>query len=76
MLLLLSILFPAVASAEIESIVPYQEKWGIYELDPQTGSVNLIYSTSHKITTLRLNDAGDTFVFFKRIDGDEDVKSR
>jgi hypothetical protein len=63
-------------ASEIESIVPYQEKWGIYELDPQTGSVNLIYSTSHKITTLRLNDAGNTFVFFKRIDGDEDAKSR
>jgi len=71
MLLMLSILFPAGASAGIESIIPYQEKWGIYELDPQTGSVNLIYTTSQKITTLRLNGAGDTFVFSQRIDGEE-----
>jgi TolB protein len=71
MLLMLSILFPAMASAEIEGVVPYQERWGIYELDPQTGSVNLVYTTFQKITTLRLNGAGDAFVFSQRIDGDE-----
>jgi Tol biopolymer transport system component len=73
MLLILAILFPAVASTEIESIVPYQERWGIYELDPSTWSVNLVYTTSYKITAIRLNNAGDTFAFSQRIDGDEDA---
>ena len=73
MLLILAMLFPAVASAEVESVVPYQERWGIYELDPSTRSVSLIYTTSQKITTLRLNNAGDTFAFSQRIDGDEDA---
>jgi Tol biopolymer transport system component len=71
MLLILAILFPAVASAEIENVVPYQEKWGIYELDPSTWSVNLVYTTSYMITAIRLNNAGDTFAFSQRIDGDE-----
>jgi Tol biopolymer transport system component len=73
MLLMLSILFPAVASAEIESVVSYQERWGIYELDPSTRSVNLVYTTSHRITVIRLNNAGDTFAFSQRIDGEEDA---
>lgn len=73
MLLLLSILFPAVASAEIENIVPYQERWGIYELDLSTWSVNLVYTTSYRITAIRLNNAGDMFAFSQRIDGDEDA---
>jgi TolB protein len=73
MLLILAILFPAVAFAEMESVVPYQERWGIYELDPSTRSVNLVYTTSYMITAVRLNSAGDTFAFSQRIDGDEDA---
>ena len=73
MLLILAILFPAVASAEIENVVPYQEKWGIYELDPSTWRVNLVYTTSYKITAIRLNNAGDTLAFSQRIPGDEDA---
>ena len=72
LILILAILFPAVASAEMESVVPYQERCGIYELDSSTQNVNLVYTTSHMITALRLNSAGDTFAFSQRIDGDAD----
>jgi hypothetical protein len=45
--------------------VPHQEKWGIYALDPADQSVSLIYSTSSEIqaSAIRLNSAGDRFVF-------------
>jgi len=56
--------------------VPYLEKWGIYELDPTTGSVELIYTSPMKMTTLRLNGAGDAFAFSMRIDGEDDAFRR
>ncbi|RLF38903.1 MAG: hypothetical protein DRN12_07740 [Thermoplasmata archaeon] len=43
--------------------VPKDKKWGIYELDLKNNEVKLIYSSPFKISTLRLNNEGDTFVF-------------
>lgn len=53
------------------SVVPYQERWGIYELDPDTGEIELIFSCPDRIVGLRLNRAGERFVFSQRIGGDE-----
>jgi len=52
-------------------IVPYRERWGIYELDPDTGEIELIYSCPDRIAGLRLNGAGDRFVFSRRFGSDE-----
>ena len=72
-LITLFILFTTVAITNSECVIPYQEKWGIYDLEPDTGTVNIIYTSSRKITTLRLNNALDAFVFSQRIDGDDDT---
>jgi len=65
--------FTAILVVVEGSSVPYIEKWGIYEFDPATGSVELIYTSPCKMTTLRLNGAGDAFIFSMRIDGDDDA---
>jgi Tol biopolymer transport system component len=54
--------------------VPHEEKWGIYALNPLTEEVELIYSSSEKISYLRLNNAGNTFVFSQTIGGDDNEK--
>jgi Tol biopolymer transport system component len=51
--------------------VPHEEKWGIYSLDLSTEEVNLIYSTPHEISTVRLNSDGNKFVFSQKIDSDD-----
>jgi Tol biopolymer transport system component len=65
--------FTATLAVVEGSPMPYMEKWGIYELDPATGNVKLIYTSPYKMTTLRLNGAGDAFVFSMRIDEDDDA---
>ena len=55
-----------------ERVVPREDRWGIYALDIATGEVELVYSSSVTISYLRLNSAGDRFVFSQRIDGDAD----
>ena len=74
-LLVLTIIvqFTATLAVVEGGLVPYVEKWGIYELDPVKGSVKLIYTSPRKMTTLRLNGAGDAFVFSMRIDGEDDA---
>jgi Tol biopolymer transport system component len=54
--------------------VPNEGKYGIYALDLSTNKVALVYSTDDEIYTsaLRLNSAGDTFVFAQKIDGADD----
>jgi Tol biopolymer transport system component len=54
--------------------VPNQERWGIYELNLATRNVNLIYSTPDEIysSALRLNHAGDRFVFAQKPAGSSD----
>jgi len=68
-ILTISLLLHSVSAAEP---VPYQYRWGIYELDPATDQIRLIYTSQNKITTLRINPPEDTFAFSMRIDGDED----
>jgi len=50
-------------------VIPHDDKWGIYSLDLTSQKIKLIYSTSNEITTLRLNNRGDTFVFSMKING-------
>lgn len=52
--------------------VPHDKKWGIYALDLETEKITLLYSSSSKLSTLRLNNLGDTFVFSQKIGGDAD----
>ena len=42
--------------------VPYQEEWGIYELDLESGDTQLIYSSSYEINMINLSPDGSTFV--------------
>jgi Tol biopolymer transport system component len=50
--------------------VPHKERWGIYALNLNTFETRLIYSSPNRLTTLRLNDGGDRFVFSQRVGGD------
>jgi len=52
--------------------VPHEDRWGIYALDLATGGVELVYSSSVKIAYLRLNGAGDRFIFSQKVGGDID----
>lgn len=54
--------------------VPHEDRWGIYVLDLATEEVELIYSSSSQVSMLRLSNAGDRFVFSRRIDGDGDER--
>ncbi len=58
-----------------ELTVPYQEEWGIYELNLATQEMKLIYSTPNEIYTsaLRLNSTGNRFVFAQKADGTSDA---
>jgi len=51
--------------------VPYVKKWGMYSLDLSSQKVDLIYSSDNEITTLRLNNIGNQFVFSMKINGNE-----
>ena len=46
-----------------QTAVPQEYRWGIYSLSLDTGEVDLLYSNPETITVLRLNNAGDKFVF-------------
>jgi Tol biopolymer transport system component len=59
----------------IQKTVPHEERFGIYELDPETGDVNLIYSTPNYMCTLYINYNVKRFVFSEKIDGEEDTDS-
>ena len=54
----------------VEKSVPHELRWGIYSLDLSTEEIFLIYSSDSKITTLRLNNQINRFVFSKKINGD------
>jgi Tol biopolymer transport system component len=57
--------------------VPHEGKYGIYAVDPTTGKVTLIYTTSNEMYTsaLRLSNHGDKFVFAQKIDGTSDLNT-
>jgi Tol biopolymer transport system component len=50
--------------------VPHQDRWGIYALDLDTQATALIYSSSDELTTLRLDDVSNRFVFSQQVGGD------
>ena len=61
------------APPSIAMTVPHQEKWGIYFLDLTAQEVDLLYSSPQRITTLRLNHAGNRFVFSQPVGGDDNA---
>ncbi|KPJ54140.1 hypothetical protein AMJ39_01690 [candidate division TA06 bacterium DG_24] len=59
-------------SPEETRTVPHQGRYGIYALDPVTEEVELVVSSSGNYAFLRLSNAGDRFLFSRKIDGDAD----
>lgn len=57
----------------VQQIVPNEERWGIYRLDLETQTVELIYSSPVQISSLRLNGAGDRFVFSQKVGGEDPI---
>lgn len=55
-----------------DKTVPHEERWGIYSLDLVTGGIELIYSSSKRISVLRLSNQRESFVFSQKIDGEND----
>ena len=52
------------------AFVPQEERWGIYRLDISSQELELIFSSQTKFGFLRLNNAGDRFVFSMKVGGD------
>jgi TolB protein len=50
--------------------VPRRDRWGIYALDLESQVTELIYSSADRVTTLRFNQAKDSFVFSQQVGGD------
>jgi TolB protein len=69
-LLLMTLIFQGVNASVAGSTIPYLERWGIYELDPDTSQVNQIFTSPNTITKLRTNSAGDTLAFSMGSDED------
>ena len=61
--LLMTLILQGINASRAGSTIPYLERWGIYELDPDTSQVNQIFTSPNTITKLRINSAGDTFAF-------------
>ena len=51
------------------TLVPHEERWGIYALDLAANTVELIYSASRKVSSLRLDSSGDRFAFSQKVGG-------
>jgi len=49
------------------SYVPYLEEWSVYELDPNSRQIKIIYSSSESMETMRVDDR---FAFTVKIGGD------
>lgn len=63
---------PAGQSTQDGLAVPHQERWGIYRLDIDLQTVDLLYSVPTRIATLRLDSAGQRLVFSHKIGGESD----
>ena len=50
--------------------VPQEERWGIYRLDLDSLEIELLFRAPTKLSYLRLNNAGDRFVFSQKVGGD------
>ena len=68
--LLMTLILQGINASRAGSTIPYLERWGIYELDPDTSQVNQIFTSPNTITKLRINSAGDTFAFSMGSDED------
>ncbi|NYZ61106.1 PD40 domain-containing protein [Candidatus Micrarchaeota archaeon] len=68
---------PTPPSQPAPQTVPHEGKWGIYSLDLATQDVELIYSTDEEMysSALRLNPAGNTFVFAQKTGENADENS-
>ena len=58
-----------VETQEVGPIVPHEDRWGIYQLDLDTEQVELILRSKFEISTVRLNNEGDTLVFSQKLAG-------
>ena len=54
-------------------VVPHEDRWGIYRLDIDTQMINLLFSSPIEIASLRLNNAGDRFVFSQKTSGESNT---
>jgi Tol biopolymer transport system component len=61
---------PASNLSPTPQVVPHEGRWGIYRLRIDTQLVDLLYSSPVTISSLRLNSAGDRFVFSQKVGGD------
>jgi len=57
------------APSAVSTVVPHQDRWGIYSLRLDSGAVELIYSTPDELSGLALNPAGDRFAFARKVGG-------
>ena len=55
-----------------DQTVPHEGRWGIYELNLADDKTQLIYNGSERISGLRLNHDGNSFVFSKTTGGTTD----
>ena len=61
---------PSPSVTDVPQSVPREQSWGIYALDLNTQSVELIYSSASKIGCLNLSKAGDMLAFSQQIGGE------
>lgn len=73
-LVLLIILFVGACVTTKQMTVPHESRWGIYSLDLRTQQVGLIRAFPGRLAGVRLDSAGDRFVFSQRVGGDEDAQ--
>ncbi len=68
---------PVVSATPPLRTVPRENAWGIYKLDITTQDVSLVYSFPADCTPsfLRLNNAGDRFIFTQKPAGQDDSAS-
>jgi Tol biopolymer transport system component len=59
----------ATSAGSQQSVVPHEDRWGIYRLGINTQAIELLYSSSIEIASLRLNGAGDRLVFSQKVGG-------
>ena len=53
--------------------VPHEGRWGIYRLDIDTQKIKLLFNSPIEIASLRLNSAGDRFVFSQKVGGESNT---
>ena len=68
--LLMTLITQGIHASGTGSTIPYLERWGIYELDPDTLRVTPMFTSPNTISKIRINSAGDTFAFTMSVDED------